>query len=254
MIRHGPTHDTPAETIQHHCEINERFAHPYISDVGHPKLIDSHRYQMPRQVGPDMPMMPPIRRWRAERLLRHAKQVVFSADARHSLMVYRPAHAPELDRDWPVAVTVAIFTLQQRQALDFIAQRRFFQARPRNQPMPVVSGPTDAGQYAHPFDPNMIALPLHLRLDHRVDAVSPGSPLFRRASLTCRKAARKKSSSSCCWPIFRSSSSIRPPGATDESGSEAAASTASTARSLPLGRPARRSPASPHAANASRQQ
>src|SRR5262249_677905 len=49
----------------------------------------------------------------------------------------------------------------------------------------------------------------HQRLDDRVDAVPPGTPLRRRSSLTCRKARRKKSSSICCSPILRSSSAIR---------------------------------------------
>src|SRR5690348_14603112 len=110
MIRHGPTNHAPAETIQYDGEINERLTHPYISDVGHPKLIDSHRHQMTRQVGPDTPVVPGVRRRRAERLLRHAKQVVLPADPRHPLVVHRPAHAPELDRDGPVAVTVAVFS------------------------------------------------------------------------------------------------------------------------------------------------
>ena len=68
--------------------------------------------------------------------------------------------------------------------------------------MPVVAGSADASQPAPPFDLR-VALLLRLRVDHRVNAVSPGTPFFRRASLTCRKAARKKSRSSCCWPILR---------------------------------------------------
>jgi hypothetical protein len=58
VIRHRPTNHTPAETIQHDREINEGFAHPYISDVGHPKLIDRQRNQMPCHVGPNVPAMP----------------------------------------------------------------------------------------------------------------------------------------------------------------------------------------------------
>jgi hypothetical protein len=34
-------------------------------------------------------------------------------------------------------------------------------------------------------------LPLHLRVDHRVEAVPPGPPLYRRDALTGRKAAQK---------------------------------------------------------------
>ena len=102
--------------------------------------------------------------------------------------------------------------------------------------MPVVSGTADPGQRAHPFDPNAIALLLNRRVDHRVDGVSPGSPCFRRCSLTCRKAARKKSRSSCCWPIFRSRSAIRPcspPGA----GADDEADNSSTGRAIFNGRP-----------------
>src|SRR5580700_1740059 len=109
--------------------------------------------------------------------------------------------------------------------------------------MPIVPGPADTGQRTHPFDPIMIALPLHLRLDHRVDGVSPGSPVFRRRSLTCRKAARKKSRSSCCWPIFRSNSAIRL--SETVASDDGAADTSSNRRELFNGRPISRSAAAP---------
>src|SRR6202140_2424674 len=188
MIRHRPANHAPAEPIQHNGQINERLAHSYISDVGPPELIDRHRHQMPRQVGPDMPVMPRIGRWRTERLLRHAKQIVVTTDPRNPLMVHRPANALKLDRDRPVAVPVAIFTLHQRQELNRIAQRRLFLARSRCAPVTVKFRAAHTGQRAHPFDPQLIALPLRLRADHREDVLAPATSYFGRGALTCRKA------------------------------------------------------------------
>src|SRR5580693_10263434 len=102
--------------------------------------------------------------------------------------------------------------------------------------MPVVASPADTGQRTHPFDPHLIALPHDLRVDHREDVVPPGSPFFRRCSLTCRKAARKKSSSNCCWPIFRSNSSIRRCPVSADAGGDGADSSSKN-RAASNGRP-----------------
>src|SRR5580692_8819456 len=102
--------------------------------------------------------------------------------------------------------------------------------------MPVVASPADTGQRTHPFDPHVIALPHDLSVDHREDVVPPGSPFFRRCSLTCRKAARKKSSSNCCWPIFRSNSSIRRCPVSADAGGDGADSSSKN-RAASNGRP-----------------
>jgi len=175
----------------------------YISDVGHPKPIDHHRYHMARQVGPNPPAMPGVRRRRTERLSRHAQQIVHPPQLLHSLVVHRPPGTLQQHRD----DAISVMPVGERETTDFIPHRGFFLPRRPCLPISVVSGPARPGQPVHPFD--LDALLLNLRVDHRVDTVSPGPPFDRRDTPACRKAARKKSRSRCCWPTLRSSSAIR---------------------------------------------
>ncbi len=63
------------------------------------------------------------------------QQVVFPHDAQYSLVIDRHALAMQIHRDPPVAVAA---TVRQDHLLDCF-------------PAPVVTGPADAGQLAHPF-------------------------------------------------------------------------------------------------------
>jgi len=79
--------------------------------------------------------------------------------------------------------------------------------------VPVIPGPADISQPAHPLDPKIAPQPC-LRPDHGVDPVPPDPPFSRRRPAKCCKAARKKSSSNTCCATLRSSaaSDVEPDG------------------------------------------
>ena len=184
MRGNRPPHHPAAERIEDHRQIDEFLAQPDIRDVRHPQLVHRRRHQPTRQIRIDQEAVPAVRRRRAERFRRYAQQIILPPDARDPLVIDCPARALQQHRQPPIPV----MPLGQRQTLDLVAHRCLLLTRGGRLPIPVVAGPADAGQLAQPFDLRM-ALRRRLRVDHRVEAVAPGTPLAGRCSLTCRKAA-----------------------------------------------------------------
>jgi hypothetical protein len=111
--------------------------------------------------------------------------IVLARQPQYPLVIDPPALAAEFRRD----PAIAVMPIEQRRPLDRVAQPHLLLAPRRGPPVPVISGPADRSQLAHPLDSDLaLRQRRRHRLDDRVDAVAPGAPVPRPTSLTCRKA------------------------------------------------------------------
>jgi len=123
-------------------------------------------------------------RWEAE-YPPEVQEVVLPHQAQHPLVIGRPAGTAQPGRD----PAIAVMPVLERQLLDRVPEPGLLLARRRSLPVTVIAGPAHPGQPAHPVDPELALRQRRAhRFDDRVDAVAPGAPFGRRASLTCRKA------------------------------------------------------------------
>ena len=77
-----------------------------------------------------------------------AQQIILLHQAQHAFAVHRKAFPAQLRGD----PAIAVMPVRQRQSLDRVPHRGFFRTRGRSRPVPVVAGPADASQRAHPLN------------------------------------------------------------------------------------------------------